>query len=161
MRSSIAEDGPVGHQDTRLRIVEVGVDTEDVWRRIHNDIIPASPLTVEDVAERRQRHLLTLAYSGETVVGNATLRSPEDNSDIRTVIVRILPQFRNQGFGTAYLAQQLDQARRLGSRRIETVVLVANTDGLRFARNHGFEEIDRYVVDGAEYVDLALSFVKP
>jgi hypothetical protein len=41
---------------------------------------------------------------------------------------------------------------------IETVVLAANEDGLRFARRHGFAEIERYVLPGetTEWVDLRL-----
>ena len=150
---SMTEDDRVGKQ---LRIVEVTGETEDAWRQIHNTIIPASPLSADEVRERRKVNLLTLAYAGDDLVGNATVRSPTDNSDTRTVIVRILPEFRERGFGTDYLAQMLEHARQLGSRRIETVVLVANVDGLRFAVGNGFREIDRYVVEGAEYVDLAL-----
>ncbi|WP_183407121.1 GNAT family N-acetyltransferase [Nocardioides marmorisolisilvae] len=145
----------------QLRIVEVTEETEDAWRQIHNTIIPASPLSAEEISERRQVNLLTLAYAGEDLVGNATVRSPTDNSDTRTVIVKILPEYRNRGYGTEYLAQMLEVARQLGSQRIETVVLVANVDGMRFAVGNWFCEIDRYVVDGAEYVDLALLPVDP
>jgi hypothetical protein len=42
---------------------------------------------------------------------------------------------------------------------IETVVLASNEDGLRFARRHGFVEIDRYVLagDAIPFVDLRLA----
>ncbi|CAK7287777.1 hypothetical protein SGPA1_50743 [Streptomyces misionensis JCM 4497] len=41
---------------------------------------------------------------------------------------------------------------------VETCVPAANTDGLRFARLRGFEETDRYTLDGdpAVWVDLRL-----
>ncbi|MGW0598469.1 hypothetical protein ACWD11_15140 [Streptomyces sp. NPDC002776] len=39
----------------------------------------------------------------------------------------------------------LSCARGLGARGIETVVLAANTDGLRFAEARGFVEVERYV----------------
>jgi hypothetical protein len=44
-------------------------------------------------------------------------------------------------------------------RRIETVVLASNEDGLSFAARHGFVEFDRYVLDGetATYVGLYLA----
>ncbi|MFC7484516.1 hypothetical protein ACFQX7_37075 [Luedemannella flava] len=52
----------------------------------------------------------------------------------------------------------LAEARTMGARRIETVVLAANADGLAFAVRRGFVEFDRYVVDDetAEFVDLYL-----
>jgi RimJ/RimL family protein N-acetyltransferase len=50
-------------------------------------------------------------------------------------------------------------ARELGARRIETVVLAANTEGLRFAERHGFVEFDRYTLPGesALWIDLRLA----
>jgi len=76
-----------------------------------------------------------------------------------TVIMRILPEYRLRGFGSEYLFAMLAQARGMGARRIETVVLASNEDGLAFAFRHGFAEFDRYVLDGetAEYVDLYLA----
>ncbi|MFH8976086.1 hypothetical protein [Streptomyces sp. NPDC017890] len=49
--------------------------------------------------------------------------------------------------------------RGLGARAVETVVLAANADGLRFARARGFVERERYVLDGEsdEWVDLRLA----
>ena len=46
----------------------------DDWRAIHNLIIPADPLSTDDVAERSTRHRLTLADTGEELIGNATVR---------------------------------------------------------------------------------------
>lgn len=36
-----------------LTIAEVSDATQEAWRRIHNEIFPASPLTTAEVAERR------------------------------------------------------------------------------------------------------------
>lgn len=140
-----------------MRIEDVTEATEDTWRELHNRIIPASPIPAEEMPGRRRRNLLTLAHVGEQVVGNATVRPPTDHSDTATVIVRILPEHRRRGHGSEYLAAMLERAQALGAVRIETVVLVANADGLRFALRHGFTEIERYEVDGAEYLDLVLS----
>lgn len=75
-----------------------------------------------------------------------------------TVIVRILPGYRRKGHGSEYLAAMLAEARGMGARRIETVVLASNEDGLACASRHGFVESDRYASDGetATYVDLYL-----
>ena len=143
----------------RLRIVPVGPDTVTAWRDIHNAIIPAHTLTSDEVLERLTRNSLTLAFDGDVLVGNATIRPPSSDSMTATVIVRILPQYRRSGFGTEYLAAMLTQVRAMGARRIETVVLASNEDGLAFAVRQGFVEFDRYVLDGecAEYVDLYLA----
>ncbi len=139
-----------------LTIVPVTAENEEAWRTIHNVVIPASPLSVDEVRQRRFRHVLTLAHAGDDLVGNATIRPPEGESGAATVIVRILPEFRRRGYGSEYLAETLRHARTLGGPRIETVVLTANADGLRFAQRHGFVEVERYTVDGAEYADFVL-----
>jgi GNAT superfamily N-acetyltransferase len=128
------------------------------WQTIHNSIIPTSPLSADEVAERSTRHRLTLAYADGTWAGNATLRPPYMPDAVATVIVRILPEHRRRGYGMSYLQAELAEARRLGARRIETVVLESNTDGLAFARAHGFVEHDRYVLDGdtIAFIDLHL-----
>lgn len=140
-----------------LTIVPVAGDTVRLWRDIHNLVVPAHQLSEDDVRERAARNRLTLAYDGDTAVGNGTIRPPQP--DTATVIVRILPPYRRRGLGSRYLAALLTEARALGSRRIETVVLAANEDGLAFAARHGFVETGRYVLDGRadEWVDLVLA----
>jgi GNAT superfamily N-acetyltransferase len=77
---------------------------------------------------------------------------------VATVIVRVLPEHRGRGLGSAYLRTELDHARRLGATRIETVVLASNAEGLAFARARGFVEHDRYLLDGdtVPFIDLHL-----
>jgi GNAT superfamily N-acetyltransferase len=129
------------------------------WRTIHNTVVPTAPLSSEEVAERAGRNRLTVAYASGDLVGNATLRPPREPGGVATVIVRILPEHRRRGHGTAYLHAELAQARALAARRIETIVLASNTDGLDFALAHGFVEHDRHVLDGdtVPFVDLHLA----
>jgi len=143
----------------RLRIVPVGPAAVTSWRDIHNAVIPAHTLTSDEVLDRLTRNSLTLAYDGDVLVGNATIRPPEPDTMTATVIVRILPEYRRRGFGSEYLAAMLAEARGMGARRIATVVLASNEDGFAFAVRHGFVEFDRYVLDRetAEYVDLYLA----
>lgn len=139
-----------------LEIV-VAQDAElERWREVHNAIIPTAPLTPAEVAERAGRHRLTLAYADGVLVGNATVRPPRSADGAATVIVRILPEHRRRGYGTLYLDAELAVARGLGARRIETVVLASNLEGLDFARARGFVEHDRYLLDGdtIPFVDL-------
>jgi len=141
-----------------LRVVAVAETTLELWRDIHNQIIPTAPLTPDEVAERSTRHRLTLAYDDDALIGNATLRPPGDASSTATVIVRVLPPFRSRGFGTSYLDVTIAVARELGATRIETVVLASNTDGLAFALSHGFVEHERYTLEGdlIPFIDLHL-----
>lgn len=143
-------------------VVATGSLLED-WRAIHNMIIPTDPLSTDDVAERSTRHRLTLAYTGAQLIGNATVRPLHEPDEVATVIVRILPEHRRKGHGSTYLQAELAQARALGARRIETVVLASNTDGLAFAQAHGFIEHDRYVLDGDTnaFIDLHLPHNEP
>lgn len=138
-------------------VTAVGPLLED-WRAIHNTIIPTDPLSAEQVADRSSRHRLTLAYADGQLVGNATVRRPQEPDAVATVIVRILPEYRRHGHGGAYLEAELEQARAMGARRIETVVLATNADGLAFAQARGFIEHDRYTLDGdtIPYIDLHL-----
>lgn len=128
------------------------------WRAIHNAIIPTAPLTADEVVDRAGRHRLTLGYAGGQVVGNATVRPPAARNAVATVIVRILPEHRRRGHGSEFLDAELAEARVLGARRIETVVLASNTEGLAFAEARGFVEHDRYLLDGdtVPFVDLHL-----
>ena len=138
-------------------VIATGPRLEE-WRSIHNEIIPTHRLRAEEVAERSTRHRLTLAYADGRLVGNATVRPPQDADRVATVIVRILPAHRRNGLGGAYLDAELGAARAMGARRIETVVLASSADGLAFARARGFVQHDRYVLDGdtVAYVDLHL-----
>ena len=141
-----------------LRIVLAAPDLLEEWRAIHNAIIPTAPLSADEVAERATRNRLTLAYDGGVLVGNATVRPPGETGTA-TVIVRILPQHRRRGLGSAYLDRVLADARALGPEHVETVVLASNEDGLAFALARGFVEVDRYLLDGdtIPFVDLRLT----
>jgi L-amino acid N-acyltransferase YncA len=142
-----------------LRIAAVTPETLEDWRRIHNEIIPTAPLSTREVEERLARHHLTLAYDDDVLVGNATVRPPNGNRMTATVIVRILPEHRGHGHGSHYLAASLVEARAVGARRIETVILASNGEGLSFAMSHGFVEFDRYTLDGdtIAFIDMCLA----
>ncbi|MFE9634245.1 GNAT family N-acetyltransferase [Streptomyces sp. NPDC006463] len=142
-----------------LRIEAVGDDaTSRDWRYVHNLIIPTDPLSPEDVRERAGRNVLEVAYLGDEVVGCTTVRPPRDGEPVGTVIARVLPGHRGQGYGGVLYARGLARARELGAERIRTVVLESNPEGLRFALAHGFEEVERYLLPGdtVPYIDLEL-----
>jgi GNAT superfamily N-acetyltransferase len=129
------------------------------WQHVHNVIVPPAAMSLDDVRERVRRNRMEVAYLGDVLVGCTTVRPPADDGATATVIARVLAEHRGQGFGEELYARGLDQARASGAEVIETVVLAANEDGLRFARRHGFVEIERYFLPGetAEYIDLRLN----
>ncbi|MCK1820654.1 GNAT family N-acetyltransferase [Streptomyces sp. XM83C] len=152
-----ARRGPVGD---RLRIEQVsGTAMLEQWRYVHNVIVPPAAMSPADAEERLTRNRLDNAYLGDTLVGCSTVRPPSGDGGTATVIARVLPAFRGRGIGTALYENALTHARVLGAEAVETCVLAANADGLRFAEAHGFTEIERYVLDGEsdEWVDLRLA----
>ena len=162
----------VGLADPRMRIeIEVyarrrglrieAVDSEAMlreWQYVHNEIVPPAAMSLAEARERLGRYRLENAYLGDVLVGCSTVRPPEGEEAVATVIARVLPEFRGRGFGRAIYEKGLAHARVLGAGVVETCVLAANEDGLRFAEKCGFTETDRYVLDGESdlWIDLRL-----
>jgi GNAT superfamily N-acetyltransferase len=129
------------------------------WQRIHNLIIPTSPLSVDEIGVRAGRNHLEVAYLDGVAVGCSTVQPPTGDTGTATVIARVLPDHRRHGFGEQIYQRALAEAQALGAQVVETVVLASNEDGLRFARRHGFAETGRYVLPGhtIPFVDLRLA----
>ncbi|AIV35857.1 GNAT family N-acetyltransferase [Streptomyces sp. CCM_MD2014] len=143
-----------------LRIAAVDGDAVvEEWRHVHNVTVPPAAMTPDEARERAGRNRLANAYLGDVLVGCSTVRPPGGEGRVATVIARVLPAYRGRGIGTALYEEGLAHARVLGAGAVETVVLAANADGLRFAGARGFVEKERYVLDGEpdEWVDLTLS----
>ncbi|MFK4152744.1 GNAT family N-acetyltransferase [Streptomyces fungicidicus] len=129
------------------------------WQHVHNEIIPTHLLSLDEVRERARRNHLEVAYLDDVLVGCSTVRPPSDDTLTATVIARVLAPHRGQGFGEELYARGLRRARESGAKVIETVVLSSNEDGLRFAREHGFTETERYLLPGdtIPWIDLRLA----
>ena len=127
------------------------------WQRVHNEIIPTAPLSVDEIRERAGRNILEVAYDGDVLVGNSTVRPPSEETTAATVIARVLPEYRRRGFGEAIYQHCLARAREL-STGVETHILASNEDGLRFAKAHGFVEVETYLLPGdtIPFVELRL-----
>ncbi|MFF5479010.1 GNAT family N-acetyltransferase [Streptomyces sp. NPDC012935] len=142
-----------------LRIVPVdGEVMLEEWRHVHNVIVPPAAMDLDGVRERSGRYRLRNAYVGDVLVGCSTVRPPEGEEAVATVIARVLPEYRQRGYGTQLYEEGLAHALVLGAGVIETCVLAANGDGVRFAVARGFVEVDRYVLDGESdlWLDLRL-----
>jgi GNAT superfamily N-acetyltransferase len=135
---------------SELRVEQVDGDAglQD-WQDVHNLIIPTAPLSLDEIRERAQRYHLEVAYLGGVPVGCSTVRPPtRDDASTATVIARVLPAHRGQGFGEELYVRGMDRARGLGAVVVETTVLASNVEGVRFALAHGFVEVERYVLPG-------------
>ncbi|MFE7268803.1 GNAT family N-acetyltransferase [Streptomyces sp. NPDC057592] len=128
------------------------------WQHVHNLVIPTHYRSLDEVRERAGHNVLEVAYLEDTLIGCTTVRPPTRETPTATVIARVLPDHRSQGFGTELYERGLAQARGLGAKVIETVVLASNEDGLRFAQQRGFVVFDEYVLPGETipWLDLRL-----
>ncbi|MEU8033292.1 GNAT family N-acetyltransferase [Streptomyces sp. NPDC049099] len=146
--------------DLRIQVVDDDASIHD-WQYVHNVIIPGDVLSLDDVRARAGRNRMEVAYLGDVLIGCTTVRPPtEDNGATATVIARVLPEYRRRGLGTQLYERALGQARALDAQVIETVVLASNPDGLRFAHQHGFVELERYLLregDTVPWIDLRLA----
>ncbi|MFD6285053.1 GNAT family N-acetyltransferase [Streptomyces anthocyanicus] len=147
---------------TDLRIEHVDAVSEGAledWRHVHNVIVPPAALSLAEVRDRAGRYHLEVAYLDGVLVGCTTVRPPEGEGAAATVIARVLPGHRRRGFGERLHVRGLALARALGATTVETVVLAANAEGLRFALAHGYAEFDRYTLPGGSdlWIDLRLS----
>jgi GNAT superfamily N-acetyltransferase len=125
---------------------------------VHNEIIPTAPLSVDEIRERLTRNLLEVAYDGDVLVGNSTVRPPSADTTAVTVIARVLPPYRRRGFGELIYQQAMARGRELGGDGVETHILTSNEDGVRFAKAHGFVEVETYLLPGdtIPFVELRL-----
>ncbi|MFF5173465.1 GNAT family N-acetyltransferase [Micromonospora sp. NPDC000089] len=128
---------------TDIRIIEVHDDaTAEDWRNAHNEIIPADPLSPEEVRERRGRHHLEVAYRDAQLIGCTTIRPPTTDTRTATVIVRVLPADRRQGIGGLLHERALERARAFGADRIETIVWAGNPTGSAALTDDERERLD-------------------
>ena len=96
-----------------LRIEAVAGDAMlEQWRHVHNVIVPPAAMTPDDVRERLARGFrLDNAYAGDVLVGCSTVRPPQGEEAVATVIARVLPGHRGQGYGRALYEAGLAHAR--------------------------------------------------
>lgn len=98
---------------TDLRMEPVDPEAEDAlqdWRHVHNLIVPPAALSLDEVRERSGRNRLENAYLGDVLVGCSTVRPPQGEDAVATVIARVLPDFRRRGYGVALYENGLTRA---------------------------------------------------
>ena len=121
-----------------MRFLQVdGEQGLEDWRRVHNEIIPTDPLSLDEVRERSGRHHLEVAYLGDEAVGNSTVRRPTDDEGAM-VIARVRPPYRRQGLGTFVSEAADDRSREIKKQRARELV----QEALREATEAGLSSKD-------------------
>ena len=114
-----------------------------IWRVI----TPREALTPEQLHRRKERQperLYLLAEEGGGAVGLA-LVAPTDSPNRRYVGVRVLPDWRRRGIGSALYETAFAHARSLDPDWISTQVSAIEPDSVAWAKRRGFEESAREV----------------
>lgn len=110
-------------------------------------ITPREPLTPEQLLRRKERQpdrLYVLAEEDAAAVGLAMV-APTDSPNWRYIGVRVLPDSRRRGIGSALYEPALAHAQALQPELISTHVSAADPDSVAWAERRGFEERARQV----------------
>lgn len=115
----------------------------EIWAAI----TPREPMTPTQLLRRKERQperLYLLAEEESRAVGLG-LVAPTDSPNRRYVGVRVLPDWRRRGIGSALYEPALAHARGLAPEWISTMVSEADPDSVAWAERRGFEESQRQV----------------
>jgi mycothiol synthase len=125
-----------------VRLAESDADLE-AWARVKRAVLPnESAWTAEEFRERAtpERLVLVAALDGEIV--GAGLSDRSDLGNRFSTAVRVIPEARRRGVGTALLRELAEHA--VGY--VDTLsTSVVDSGSIAFAERFGFEEIDRQV----------------
>jgi mycothiol synthase len=134
-----------------------------VWCDVWNEITPREPIRVDQVKRRlaRQPERLYLVTDG---VGAGCV-APTDSPGRLYVGVRVLPQARRCGLGSALFERLIEHAGALKPEWLSTQVSGAEPDSIAWAGRRGFEEYGRQVelvlaLDGDEQPPPALDGIR-
>lgn len=130
----------------RVRTVETDADIHtylDVRNRVH----PETPMPLDAVLDQRRQpdNLDLIAELDGVAVGVATTAEfgGAPGGDLAYVTLRVLPDERRKGVGTALHVRASDHARSLGKSRFYAVVRHDDADSLAYYGSRGFQEVSR------------------
>lgn len=118
-------------------------DICEIWAAI----TPREPMTADQLLRRRERQperLYLLAEDGGRRVGLA-LVAPSDSPGRTFVGIRVLPEWRSRGIGSALYEQALAHARSLRPEWLSTMVSEAEPEAVAWAERRGFEPYQQQV----------------
>jgi mycothiol synthase len=117
------------------------------WCEVWNAITPREPTALEDVRRRLERQperLYLVAEEGGEIVG-VGFAGPSQSPERTALAVRVLPDERRRGLGSAMLERLVEHAAQLEPERVSGMVSEDDAASLSWAENRGFEEYDRQV----------------
>ncbi|MFN2471949.1 MAG: N-acetyltransferase family protein [Gaiellaceae bacterium] len=129
-----------------IRRADTDADLES-WVDVWNAITPREPLSAAIVRERWDRQpdrLYLVAEDKDRVVGIG-LAGPSDTPRRGFVVVRVMPESRRRGIGSALYEQVEAHALSLAPSALSTHVAEDSEEGRRFAGRRGYVKVDRQV----------------
>ncbi|MGN6577990.1 MAG: GNAT family N-acetyltransferase [Nocardioides sp.] len=119
-------------------------DDYEAWRSVRLAVVPGERCdTVAELrAQETPERLMLLARLDGVVVGSG-LASRSDSSVGGFAAVRVLPEYRRCGVGSALLPVLADHVATLGLPKLRG--MVEDAGSLAFAAHFGFDEVDRQV----------------
>lgn len=113
------------------------------WCEVWNAITPREPITVDEVERRIARQSERMYLVAEDV--GAGCVAPTDSVGRIYVGVRVLPEARGRGLGSALFERVVEHARGLEPKWLSTAVSGADPASVAWAERRGFEEYARQV----------------
>jgi mycothiol synthase len=124
-----------------VRVVEGDADLE-AWAELKSAVVPNEPVTVPQLrATAEPERRLVLAERGGIVAGCGIADRSHFGSKA-FVAVRVLPDHRRRGVGTALLGALAAYARSLGLDGINAFVYADEPHSIAFAERIGLKEVD-------------------
>jgi mycothiol synthase len=146
-----------------IKVRELRDDEVDVYLDVRNRVNPDTPIQRDVFVDDRQRagHLDLLAELDGAPVGVSSvgIYGGAPDSDAAFVTLKVLPEHRRLGVGTALHYDASEHAREaLGKSRFFCVVRHDDADSLAYYTAHGYEEVGR-MQDA--FLELATAHVEP
>lgn len=130
-----------------IRRAETDADLA-AWIAVWDAITPREPSASIEVIRRRlerePERLYLVASEGDEVVGLGFC-GPSQSPERTAGVVRVLPEHRKHGLGSALLEEVTAHAAGLGRPQLSGMVFEDDADAVAWVGHRGFEEYDRQV----------------